>query len=44
MITTVVSSYQSHEIIRAVLKVDSRAIVNVVQSEEFFGKFVQKPY
>ncbi len=44
MITTVVSSYQSHEIIRAVLKVDSSAIVNVVQSEEFFGKFVQKPY
>lgn len=44
MITTVVSSYQSHEIIRAVLKKDSRAIVNVVQSEEFFGKFVQKPY
>jgi uncharacterized membrane-anchored protein YitT (DUF2179 family) len=44
MITTVVSSYQSHEIIRAVLKVDKQAIVNVVQSEEFFGKFVEKPY
>lgn len=44
MITTVVSSYQSHEIIRAVLRVDAKAIVNVVQSEEFFGKFVEKPY
>lgn len=44
MITTVVSSYQSHQIIRAVLKVDPKAIVNVIPSEEFFGKFIEKPY
>jgi uncharacterized membrane-anchored protein YitT (DUF2179 family) len=44
MITTVVSSYEAHPIIREVLKKDPAAIVNVMQSEEFFGKFVQKPY
>jgi uncharacterized membrane-anchored protein YitT (DUF2179 family) len=44
MITTVVSSYESQMLIHALLDIDPQAIINVVPSEDFYGKFVQKAY
>ena len=44
MITTVISSYEQHMLTKSILQVDPDAIINVLDTANFYGKFVQKAY
>lgn len=44
MITTIISSYEQHILIKSILQVDPDAIINVMDTTNFYGKFVQKAY
>lgn len=43
LIHTVVSSYEVQDIVDVVRQVDSKAIINVLKTENFFGGFYQAP-
>ena len=44
LITTVISSYEQHILTKSILQVDPEAIINVLDTTNFYGKFVQKAY
>ena len=43
MLTTVTSSYEAHEAVEVILEADPAAIINVMKTTQFFGKFYQAP-
>ena len=43
LLNTVISSYEASEAIRIMRKVDENAIINVLKTEQFVGKFYRKP-
>ena len=43
MLTTVTSSYEAHEAVEVILEADPAAIINVMKTIQFFGKFYQAP-
>ena len=44
MITTVISSYEMHKIIKEIKDIDKNVIINIMDTVDFIGKFVQKAY
>ncbi len=43
LLNTVVSSYETSDVIRLLRQVDSRVIINVMKTERFVGSFYRKP-
>ncbi|MBO6149560.1 MAG: DUF2179 domain-containing protein, partial [Clostridium sp.] len=43
MLTTVTSSYEAHEAVEVILEADPAAIINVMKTTQFYGKFYQAP-
>lgn len=43
MLTTVTSSYEAHDAVDVILEADPAAIINVMKTSQFYGKFYQAP-
>ena len=43
LLNTVVSAYETSDVIRLIRQVDNRVIINVMQTERFIGSFYRKP-
>ena len=43
LLHTVVSTYESEDIVRLVREVDPGAVINVFRTESFFGRFYRGP-
>lgn len=43
LLNTVISSYETSDVIRLLRQVDSRVIINVMKTERFVGSFYRKP-
>lgn len=43
LLNTVISSYETQDAIRLIRKVDKKAIINVLKTEQFVGGFYRKP-
>ncbi len=43
LLNTVVSSYETSDVIRLLRQVDSRVIINIMKTERFVGSFYRKP-
>lgn len=44
MITTVISSYEMRRIVKEIKAIDNEVIINILDTVDFIGKFVQKEY